>query len=71
MFSKRAKTHRATRGEWSPERARDGGYAGLEGDFDSERRRAAAASHEDIEPYERGEDAPPVLPSTTPGLTHP
>lgn len=48
-----------------------GGYPGLEGDFESERRRAAAAEHDRIEPYEHGEGEIPVLPSTEPGLTHP
>lgn len=46
-----------------------GGYPGLEGDFESERRRAAAAEHDHLEPYEQGEN--PVLPPTAPGLTHP
>ena len=48
-----------------------GGYPGLEGDFESERRRAAAAHHDTIEPYEHGEGESPVLPVTEPGLTHP
>ncbi|PXA68388.1 hypothetical protein [Cryobacterium arcticum] len=52
----------------SPDR---GGYPGLEGDFESERRRAAAASDEKVEPYEHGEGATAVLPVTEPGQTHP
>lgn len=60
---------KATRGA---DRSLDrGGYPGLEGDFESERRRAAAADHDTIEPYEHGEGANPVLPVTEPGLTHP
>jgi hypothetical protein len=74
MFSKKARRERPARrtpAERAADRARDGGYSGLEGDFESERRRAAMASHENIEPYEHGEADPPVLPSTTAGLTHP
>lgn len=52
----------------SPDR---GGYPGLEGDFEYERRRAAAASNEKVPPYEHGEGARPVLPVTEPGQTHP
>jgi hypothetical protein len=48
-----------------------GGYPGLEGDFEFERRRAEAASHETRAPYEHGEGESPVLPATAPGLTHP
>ena len=48
-----------------------GGFPGLEGDFESERRRAATASHESGEPYEHGEGETPVLPASTSGLTHP
>jgi hypothetical protein len=47
-----------------------GGYSGLEGDFESERRRAASAGRETDAPYD-GEGATPVLPATAPGLTHP
>jgi len=54
------------------ERSMDrGGYGGLEGDFESERRRAMSASHEASETYEHGEGEAPVLPSTTAGMTHP
>lgn len=68
MFGRKAK-ERGTRGA---DRSLDrGGYPGLEGDFESERRRAAAAARDTIEPYEHGEGANPVLPVTEPGLTHP
>jgi hypothetical protein len=57
-----------TRWGRSPDR---GGYPGLEGDFEFERRRAAAASHEPVEPYEHDEGSAPVLPVSAPGQTHP
>lgn len=47
------------------------GFTGLEGDFEAERRRAAAVSNDPVEPYEQGEDEKPVLPGKTAGLTHP
>lgn len=43
----------------------------LEGDFEAERHRAAAASHEKITPYEHGDDNGPIVPGTSSGLTHP
>ena len=48
-----------------------GGYPGLEGDFEFERRRAASASDESVAPYEHGEGEAVVLPVTEPGMTHP
>ncbi|MGO4690549.1 hypothetical protein [Glaciibacter sp. 2TAF33] len=45
------------------------GFDGLEGSFDEERRRAAAASHERIEPY--GHTDEPPFPDTKAPLTHP
>jgi hypothetical protein len=45
------------------------GFAGLEGDFEAERRRAASASHEKIEPYVH-DDEPPFPDEALP-LTHP
>lgn len=64
--------HGSDTSERSVERALDrGGYPGLEGDFESERRRAARAGHESVEPYEHGEGETPVMPATVPGLTHP
>ena len=75
MFSKKTKQERADRAAMrrqEPDDPRDrGGFPGLEGDFESERRRAVTASNEHGEPYEHGEGETPVLPSTTPGLTHP
>ncbi|MBX0301371.1 hypothetical protein K2F54_15460 [Cryobacterium sp. 1639] len=69
-------THRARRPRPAPDRSTDGsldrgGYPGLEGDFESERRRAASATGTSVPPYEHGEGERPVLPVTTPGLTHP
>ncbi|ASD22905.1 hypothetical protein RCH12_001457 [Cryobacterium sp. MP_3.1] len=69
MFGRQTRRERSTRGA---DRSLDrGGYPGLEGDFESERRRAAAADHDTIEPYEHDEGAVAVLPVTEPGLTHP
>ena len=48
-----------------------GGFTGLEGDFEAERRRAAVAADESIEPYEQYEIDKPHLPGATSGLTHP
>jgi hypothetical protein len=45
------------------------GFDGLEGSFDEERRRAAAASHERVEPYGHGDEPP--FPDTKLPLTHP
>lgn len=75
MFSKKTRRERPERpakSESASGRSLDrGGYPGLEGDFESERRRAAAAENDRIEPYEHGEGEIPVLPATAPGLTHP
>jgi len=76
MASKKTRRQRPGHGSnpsgLSIERELDrGGYPGLEGDFESERRRAARAEHEIVEPYEHGEGESPVLPATAPGLTHP
>lgn len=75
MFSKktpRERPERPAKAGRGSERSLDrGGYPGLEGDFESERRRAAAAGNDHIEPYEHGEGEIPVLPATAPGLTHP
>jgi len=75
MLSKkprRERPDRTAKAEPGASRSLDrGGYPGLEGDFESERRRAAAAAHDRIEPYEHGEGEIPVLPATEPGLTHP
>lgn len=46
------------------------GFTGLEGDFEAERRRAAAAAHEPAPPYE-GEGDKPALPGSAAGWTHP
>ncbi|MGY4857793.1 hypothetical protein [Cryobacterium sp. AP23] len=71
MFSWKARRRRPER-ERAADRSFDrGGYPGLEGDFESERRRAASASDETGAPYEHGEGETPVLPSSAPGLTHP
>ena len=48
-----------------------GGFTGLEGDFEAERRRAAEASHEQTEPYEDDSLDKPVFPDAASGLTHP
>jgi hypothetical protein len=48
-----------------------GGFTGLEGDFEAERRRAAAATAEHIEPYEDDSLDRPVFPEARTGLTHP
>ena len=48
-----------------------GGFTGLEGDFEAERRRAAAAADEQIEPYEDDSLDKPAFPDATSGLTHP
>ncbi|HSP76795.1 MAG TPA: hypothetical protein VLO31_11360 [Cryobacterium sp.] len=48
-----------------------GGFTGLEGDFESERRRAAEAAHEQTQPYEDDSLDKPVFPDSTSGLTHP
>ncbi|TFC07746.1 hypothetical protein [Cryobacterium mannosilyticum] len=45
-----------------------GGFTGLEGDFEAERRRAA---DEQIEPYEQDQIDKPTLPGSSSGLTHP
>lgn len=75
MFGNKARRQRPDRpakASRGVERSLDrGGYPGLEGDFESERRRAAAAANDTIEPYEHGDGANPVLPVTEPGLTHP
>ncbi|MGO4784508.1 hypothetical protein [Cryobacterium sp. W22_MBD10_FK3] len=75
MFSRktrRERTDRPAKADRGWGRSLDrGGFPGLEGDFESERRRAAAADHDRIEPYEHGEGEIPVLPATAPGLTHP
>ena len=71
MFGRKARRERSGR-ERAADRSFDrGGYPGLEGDFESERRRAAWASHESGAPYEHGEGESAVLPATAPGLTHP
>ena len=70
MFGKKRRERNEL--DWSADRSFDrGGYPGLEGDFESERRRAAWASHESGAPYEHGEGESAVLPATAPGLTHP
>jgi hypothetical protein len=46
-----------------------GGFPGLEGDFETERRRALAAEAETGARY--SESVTPVLPPAAPGLTHP
>ena len=75
MFSKKARQPRPARTIHSDRgtgRSFDrGGYPGLEGDFESERRRAASNSNETAEPYEHGEGESAVLPVNTSGLTHP
>ena len=43
----------------------------LEGDFEAERHRAAASSHEKIRHYEHGDDDGPVVPGSSSGFTHP
>jgi len=48
-----------------------GGFTGLEGDFEAERRRAADAADEQIEPYEQDQIDKPTLPGSSSGLTHP
>jgi hypothetical protein len=51
-----------------------GGFTGLEGDFEAERRRAAAAGNDPIdpyEPYEQDQIDKPNLPGSSSGLTHP
>ena len=48
-----------------------GGFTGLEGDFESERRRAAEAAHEQTQPYEDDSLDKPVFPDSASGLTHP
>ncbi|WEO76513.1 hypothetical protein BJQ94_14220 [Cryobacterium sp. SO2] len=75
MTSKKTRRERPARtadARQGPDRSLDrGGYPGLEGDFESERRRAASAGNETVEPYEHGEGDTPVLPAGAPGLTHP
>ncbi|TFC04714.1 hypothetical protein E3O42_04200 [Cryobacterium adonitolivorans] len=72
MFGKKTRRERPARANRGADRSFDrGGYPGLEGDFESERRRAAAADHHTLEPYEHGEGELAVLPVTEPGLTHP
>ncbi|TFC46384.1 hypothetical protein E3T37_06920 [Cryobacterium sp. TMT2-10] len=48
-----------------------GGFTGLEGDFEAERRRAAAAAHEPTQAYENDSLDKPVFPDSTSGLTYP
>lgn len=72
MFSRKSRRERPPKTADGSDRSLDrGGFTGLEGDFEFERRRAAEASHDTIEPYEHGEDDAPSLPPTAPGLTHP
>jgi hypothetical protein len=71
MFGRKTQRERPARGWWVDRSMDRGGYPGLEGDFEFERRRAEAASHETSAPYEHGEGGRPVLPATAPGLTHP
>jgi hypothetical protein len=47
------------------------GFTGLEGDFEEERRRAAAAEDGDVAPYEQDTVTRPTLPGSIEGLTHP
>jgi hypothetical protein len=61
-------------GDRVPRRSLDrGGFPGLEGDFETERRRAlsAGADTDADAGYGYGEDVTPVLPVATTGLTHP
>jgi hypothetical protein len=70
MFTKR-RDRKATGTRKAEKRGAESvGFTGLEGDFEAERRRAAAAAHEPAAPYE-GELDKPVLPGKTSGLTHP
>ncbi|WP_166785431.1 hypothetical protein [Cryobacterium cryoconiti] len=62
----RGPRHRKNRSE-----PRIGGFTGLEGDFEAERRRAAEAADEPIEPYEDDRLDRPAFPDSTSGLTHP
>lgn len=75
MFTRKTRRERPARpvkADRGADRSLDrGGYPGLEGDFESERRRALAANHDAFEPYEHGEGTAAVLPATAPGLTHP
>lgn len=48
-----------------------GGFTGLEGDFEAERRRAAEAAEEPTTPYEDDSTDKPRFPESSSGLTHP
>ena len=71
MFGRKARRERPGRDRATDRSFDRGGYPGLEGDFESERRRAVSAGQETSAPYEHGEGESPVLPVATPGLTHP
>jgi hypothetical protein len=71
MFGRGTRRERSVRNWWGERSLDRGGYPGLEGDFEFERRRAEAASRENSAPYEHGEGESPVLPAIAPGLTHP
>jgi hypothetical protein len=71
MFGRKTPRERSVRSWWGERSSDRGGYPGLEGDFEFERRRAEAAGRENHAPYEHGEGEHPVLPASTPGLTHP
>ena len=71
MVARKRGQARAARKERRQREAQIGGFTGLEGDFEAERRRAAEAAHEQTEPYEDDSLDKPVFPDSTSGLTHP
>ena len=71
MVGKKRGQSRAARKDSKTRDTQIGGFTGLEGDFEAERRRAAEASHERTEPYEDDSVDKPVFPDSTSGLTHP
>jgi hypothetical protein len=71
MFGRKSRRERPVRSWWGERSFDRGGYPGLEGDFEYERRRAEAADREYHAPYEHGEGESPVLPASALGLTHP
>ena len=71
MDAKKRGQARTARRESRRQGTQIGGFTGLEGDFEAERRRAAEAAHEQTEPYEDDSLDKPVFPDSTSGMTHP
>ncbi|TFC60598.1 hypothetical protein E3O62_07920 [Cryobacterium sp. TMT2-15-1] len=71
MVGKKLGQARAARNSRRKSEAQIGGFTGLEGDFEAERRRATEAAHENTGPHEDDSFDKSVFPDSTSGLTHP